>query len=245
MPLVELLAEVLGRSGGTNGGRAGSLLISSPQHRFFGENGIVGGHLPIAVGVGLAFSYNTRRGAQARVSVAVFGDGATNQGMFHEAVNMASVFDWPVVFVCENNLYSELTPIADMVNVERLTDRALAYGVPGILIDGNAVAQVSSAMRAALDRARSGGGPTFLELMTYRLEGHYVGDPGGYRPDLEVEQAWQNEPIRRFQLAEGVTDEVISILETEVRAAVDEAWQDALAQPKPDPRTVGDHVYGA
>lgn len=196
----ELLAELLGRSDGVNGGRAGSAMLSVARIGFLGENSIVGGGVPIAVGAALAH----RQRDNGAASVVVFGDGAMNQGSVHEALNFATVFQLPVVFVCENNRYSELTPIADMVRDPRLHKRADGYGLPGLEVDGNDPAAVRDVARAALTRARGGGGPTLIEAHTQRIVGHYIGDAQLYREPGELDADNAAEPLvvgRRCLLA--------------------------------------------
>ncbi len=241
VPLVALLAEFMGRAGGTNAGRGGSAYCSSPEHGFLGENSIVGAGAPIATGVALAMTFDGRRD----VAVCSFGDGALNQGAVHEAFNMASAFHLPVVFVCENNRYSELTPIAAMVRRDELFRRAEAYPFPGVRVDGNDPEAVAAVAKEAFDRARAGHGPTLIEAMTYRLVGHYIGDPGGYRPPEEVEDAWAVEPLVRSAaelVAAGVPADSLSDLEADVAEELRIAVTQALIQPLADTVGVRDHV---
>lgn len=242
VPLTAILAELLGRSTGVNGGRAGSAYFTAPRYGFYGENSIVGAGLPIALGPALA-AIHDRSG---RVSVTVCGDGALNQGASHEALNMASAMKLPVVFVCENNRYSELTPIDDMVGEPALWKRARAYWMLGHRVDGNDVAAVREAAAAAIERARTGRGPMLLELMTERLVGHYIGDAEQYRPKGEVEDARTREPIVRLQakvLAEGVAERDVAGAERSARDEVEDAAAEALAAPLADPTTVKEHLY--
>lgn len=237
-----LFAELLGRSTGINGGRGGSAYFSAPRSGFYGENSIVGAHLPIAVGAAMA---NAWTGAD-RVCLAVCGDGAMNQGSVAEALNFAAVRNAPVVFLVENNVYSELTPIAAMVRDDRLTERARPYGIPAERIDGNDVGAVARSVRAAVDRCRDGGGPVLIEAMTERLAGHYIGDAEVYRPRGEVEAARERDPLRvaaRVAQDRGVTDEELTQLEAEVRAEIDAACAAALAAPRADAGTAREHVY--
>ncbi|WP_422771097.1 thiamine pyrophosphate-dependent dehydrogenase E1 component subunit alpha [Plantactinospora sp. WMMC1484] len=242
VPAEPLLAELLGRATGINGGRGGSAYFTAPEHGFWGENSIVGAGAPIAVGAALA----ARTDDSGRVAVTVFGDGALNQGSVHEALNMAGAFKLPVVFVCENNRYSELTPIADMVADPELWRRAAPYGMPGHRVDGNDPAQVRAAAAEAVDRARGGAGPTLLELMTERLVGHYIGDAEQYRPAGEVERALTREPIARLRAAlaaTGVGAAELDAAESRARAEIDRAAEAALAAPAADPTTAREHVY--
>ncbi len=223
-------------------GRGGSAYFTAPQFGFFGENSIVAAGLPIAVGAALAGRFDS----SGRVALTVFGDGAMNQGACHEAMNFAATFRLPVLFVCENNLYSEMTPIADMVVDSALWRRAAAYGMPGERVDGNDPAHVRSAVRRALERARNAEGPSFLELMTYRLVGHYVGDPQVYRTKEEVDEATKAEPVGRLRSAlraDGVSELSLTALESEVADMVETARDHALAAPFADLSNVRDHVY--
>jgi TPP-dependent pyruvate/acetoin dehydrogenase alpha subunit len=241
-PLTELFAEMLGRATGVNAGRGGSAYLSHRASSFMGENSIVGASVPIALGAALA----ARHQGTGRVALTVFGDGATSQGSVHEALNMAAAFRLPVVFMCENNVYSELTPIADMVGEAVLHQRAASYGMASIRIDGNDAHAVHAAVADAADRARAGHGPTFVEAMTYRLCGHYIGDPETYRTPDEVDEARTLEPlvVARRTLAEaGVTDVAITAIEADVEALVADAESTALAAPPADPATVMDHLY--
>jgi pyruvate dehydrogenase E1 component alpha subunit len=243
VPAESMLAEFAGRTTGVNGGRGGSAYFTAPQYGFHGENSIVGAGNPIAVGAALAGKHD----GSGRVAVTVFGDGALNQGATHEALNFACAFKLPVVFVCENNLYSELTPIVDMVGETELWRRAAGYGMPGHWVDGNDPAAVRAAAATAIARARAGEGPTLLEMMTERLVGHYIGDAEQYRPAGELERARQTEPIVRLRAEltkAGVAKAELDDCETRARAEIDEAAAAALAAPLADPATGKDHVYG-
>jgi len=241
-PLAATFAELLGRETGVNGGRGGSAHFSVPEVGFYGENSIVGAGAPIATGAALA----ARHDGSGRVAVCSLGDGAMNQGAVHEAMNFAAALDLPVIFVCENNRYSELTPIADMVRNERLFERAQAYGMPGERVDGNDPSTVREAVARAVELARSGGGPTLVEAMTERLVGHYIGDSEAYRPPGEVEEARKREPLVRLRARlreSGVGDDVLDRLEREVEAEVERAAREALAAPPARVETVREHLY--
>lgn len=244
VPPYALLAEVLQRATGTNGGRGGSAYLSAPMHRFVGENSIVGAGLPIANGVAMAAQYHETGG----VTVVSFGDGATNQGAAHEALVFAIARRLPVVFVCENNSWSEMTPIKDTVPNAGLADRARGYGMPAVAVDGADPVLVARAARAAVFRARSGDGPTFLEISVPRLLGHYNADVEQYRTDDDRAQHQDRDPlpiVRRRIVELGLAnDEQLSSVESEVQALVDEAQAAALDAPFPDPATAGDHVVG-
>jgi pyruvate dehydrogenase E1 component alpha subunit len=242
VPVEPMLAELAGRATGLNGGRGGSAYFTAPAYGFHGENSIVGAGAPIAVGAALA----GRHDGTGRVAVTVFGDGALNQGATHEAMNFAAAFKLPVVFVCENNLYSELTPIADMVGEPELWRRAAGYGMPGHWVDGNDPAAVREAAATAIARAHDGLGPTLLEMVTERLVGHYIGDAEQYRPPGEVERARKTEPIVRLRAAlteAGVPAQAQDDCETRARAEIETAAAAALAAPLADPSTGKDHVY--
>lgn len=242
-PLRAMFAELLGRATGVNGGRGGSAFLSAPECGFLGENSIVGGGVPHAVGAALA----GRHDGSDRLALTVFGDGAMNQGAVHEAMNFAAMADLPVLFVCENNRYSELTPIRDMVRNERLTDRATALGIPAFRIDGNSPAVIRDTVADLAEAAREGGGPAFIELTTQRLVGHYVGDVQQYRGRDELEEDQRVEPIARAvrELSQaGVPDADIAAAEAAVRTEVEEAAAAALADPPADPAGVREHVYG-
>ncbi len=238
-----LFAEFMGRSSGINQGRGGSAYFTAPDYGFFGENSIVGGGAPIATGAALAIKMDDRDD----IALCSLGDGALNQGSVHEAFNFASAFDLPVVFLCENNRYSELTPTAAVVRRDEQHLRASAYPFPGVRVDGNDPLAVADAVQQAAARARAGEGPTLVEAMTYRLVGHYTGDPGGYRPKEELEAARQAEPLvvaRARLLGAGVADDELRALANEVTGDLERALEDALAAPPSYQTQVREHVVG-
>ncbi|MGA3148652.1 MAG: thiamine pyrophosphate-dependent dehydrogenase E1 component subunit alpha [Acidimicrobiales bacterium] len=243
VPLGPLVAEILTRGTGVNAGKGGAMHISHPPSGLVLSTGIVGSGIPIAVGVGLAALLRH----SGQVAVASFGDGATGTGSFHEAVNLAALWNIPVVFVCQNNRYAEMTPTAEAQPVAGVVDRAAGYGLPGEQVDGNDPDAVHLALAGAVARARSGGGPTLLECMTYRLWGHYFGDPMRYIPPEELEAARQAEPVSRYRsrlIAEGVMDEVDADgIDERARNEVEEAFAAALAAPLPDPGDAFVDVY--
>jgi len=242
VPLEGILAELLGRATGVNGGRGGSAYFSDFAHGFHGENSIVGAAAPLAVGAALAGKYD----GTGRVALTVFGDGAMNQGAVHEAMNFAAAFDLPVIFVCENNGWSELTPIDEMVRNPILAERARAYGMLGERIDGNDPAVVRDRVADAIEAAREGGGPALLELMTQRLVGHYIGDAEQYRRPGELEAAAEVEPIAvaKRRLAEsGIPQAAIDQAESDARDEVEAAARNALDAPLADPSTAKEHLY--
>jgi pyruvate dehydrogenase E1 component alpha subunit len=239
-----MMAELAARTTGYCGGKGGSLHMTDFSLGILGANGIVGGGIPIAVGAGLAFQQ--RR--EPRIALSFFGDGATNEGSFHEALNLAGLWKLPVIFFCENNLYGEGTPQSKQAPVADLAIRAGAYAMPGVTVDGNDVLAVYEATMAAADRGRSGGGPTLIEGKTYRQRGHYEGDPMVYRTKAELE-AWKGrDPVVAFRarlLAEaGITELAIASIEKDVQAALDEAVAYAAASPKPEPDMALAGVYG-
>lgn len=232
-PMTGVLGELMGRQCGLMQGKGGSMHLTSVEHGAMGSYAIVGAHLTIALGA--AWSAQYRKSGQ--VAVCFFGDGTTNIGAFHEALNMAAVWKAPVVFVCENNMYMEYTPIAQVTAVPHpAADRASAYGLEKIVVDGNDADAVYRVAKTAIDRARDGGGPALIEAMTYRHSGHSRADPGAYRPKEEV-AAWLAKdpiPMYRARLAElGIGAKTIELIEAEVAAQVDEATETAKASPIP------------
>ena len=233
VPMAPILAELFGRATGLLGGKGGSMHLTSVEHGVMGSYAIVGAHLPIALGA--AWSAQYRKSGQ--VAVCFFGDGTTNIGAFHEALNMAAVWKAPVVFVCENNQYMEYTPIGAVTAVARpAADRASAYGLEPIVVDGNDVEAVHAVARTAIDRARAGEGPSLIEALTYRHGGHSRADPGKYRPDDEV-AAWKaRDPIPMFRArldAAGVEAAELDAIDAQVRAQVAAAEAEARAAPEP------------
>ncbi|WP_283133646.1 thiamine pyrophosphate-dependent dehydrogenase E1 component subunit alpha [Rhizohabitans arisaemae] len=238
--LAALFAEMMGRDSPISGGRAASPYLSDASRNFIGENSIVGAGVPIAAGAALTAKH---RGHGA-VSVVSIGDGAMNQGNVHEALNLAAVLDLPMVLVVENNVYSEMSRIEDMVRVHRLSERAAGYGIPGTVVDGNDVDAVTAAMAQAVGRAREGSGPSLVEAMTERLVGHYSGDAQQYRPAGEVAAAKEREPLARIrQAADAELTARLDTIEAEIAAEIDAAVTAARAIPFPDPATVTEHVH--
>jgi TPP-dependent pyruvate/acetoin dehydrogenase alpha subunit len=238
-----ILAELWGKTTGTNGGYGGSMHIFAPQFGFMGTNGIVGASLPLAAGA--ALSAQIRHSGQ--VVVSFFGDGATIGGSFHEALNLAAVWDLPVVYVCENNSYATEMAFCRSTKNISIASRAAAYKIPGIEVDGNDVVSVHDVAKEAIDTARRGDGPTLIECSTYRIVGHHEGDPGtGYRTKEEVE-SWKGRcPLRRMhaQLKEhGVGDETFAKIEADIARTLDVAVDFARKSPLPAPEAVFDHVF--
>lgn len=237
------MAELYAKETGYNKARGGSMHIAAPEVGMLGANGIVGAGIPIATGAAFSSKYQK----DGRVAVSFFGDGATSQGTFHEALNIGASFCLPVVYVCENNLYGVSTRQSKVRKLEDLAERAKAYDMPGVIVDGNDVEAVRQAAKEAVDRARRGEGPTLIECKTYRKYTHFVGEPDTYRPKEEVEAWLAKDPILRYGerlLAEGDAsqEELRRILE-EVDREVEEAVQYAQSSPKARPETVFDDVY--
>jgi TPP-dependent pyruvate/acetoin dehydrogenase alpha subunit len=237
-----LLAEMLGRASGVCGGRAGSMNVIDLEHGLLGCYGIVGGSIAAALGAGMTAK------REGRVAVCFFGDGASNQAYFHECLNMASVLALPVLFVCENNLYGEFTPMAQVTGGADIASRAAAYAVPSEVIDGNNLWAVREAAAQAVARARGGDGPTLLECRTYRHFGHSKSDPAPYRTTEEVEEWMQRDPLkiaRSRLLEEGVEEQQLASVEQTITAELEQAVENALAAPYPDPQTDAATEYSA
>jgi TPP-dependent pyruvate/acetoin dehydrogenase alpha subunit len=229
-----LVAEMLGRVTGVCGGRAGSMNVIDLEHGLVGCYGIVGGSIAAALGAALSGK------RQGRVAVAFFGDGATNQGYFHECMNMAKVLSLPMVFLCENNFYAEFTPLAQATAGADIAGRARGYDVPSAVVDGNDLWAVHAAAAQAVQRARAGDGPTLLECQTYRHYGHSKSDPAPYRPQDEVEQWLERDPLKLTRarlLADGIAEDRIAAVEAEVGALMDESVQSARDAAYPDPES--------
>jgi acetoin:2,6-dichlorophenolindophenol oxidoreductase subunit alpha len=242
-PMGPLYAELFGRANGLMGGKGGSMHITDIGHYMMGSYAIVGAHLPIALGA--AWSAQYRKSGQ--VAVCFFGDGTTNIGAFHEALNMAVVWKAPVVFVCENNQYMEYTAIGDVTAVPRpAADRASAYGLEAIVVDGNDVEAAYEEARRVIARARDGDGPSLVEAITYRHGGHSRADPGKYRPDDEV-AAWKARdpiPAQRARLvAAGVDEATLDQVDEETRAKVADAEAFARAGAEPSPAVIETQVW--
>jgi len=239
-----MMAELAARSTGYCGGKGGSLHIADFDLGILGANGIVAGGIPMAVGAGLAFQMR----GEDRVALAFFGDGAVNEGAFHEAANLAGLWKLPVIFFCENNLYGEGTPQHKQAPIRDLALRAAGYGFPGVIVDGNDVMAVYDATREAVERARRGLGPTFIEGKTYRYRGHYEGDPMIYRSQEEMDRWRQSDPVHRWRQRlrsdYDVNDEVVRDIEAHVQQQLDEAVAFARASQPPPPEAALTGVYG-
>jgi TPP-dependent pyruvate/acetoin dehydrogenase alpha subunit len=241
-PLDRSFGEILGKGDGLCGGKGGSMHLTDMSVGAIGSFAIIGAHLPIALGVAHAAQYK----GTDDVTLCFFGDGATNIGAFHESLNMASVWKLPVIFVCENNLYGEYSPIASTTPIERLSDRAASYAMTGITIDGNDIGVVHGAVSDAAARARAGEGPTLIEALTYRQKGHSRADPAAYRPSGELERWLEHDPITllgRKLAAEGVDSERLERIARDAEQAVLDALERAKSWPDPAPETRLEHVF--
>jgi TPP-dependent pyruvate/acetoin dehydrogenase alpha subunit len=243
VPVEQVLGELMGRDNGLMRGKGGSMHLTSVEHGVMGSYAIIGAHLPIACGAAWRAQYK----GQKDVTVCFFGDGTTNIGAFHEALNFAAVWKLPVIFVCENNLYMEYTPIGDVIPVEHpAASRASAYGLEPILVDGQDADAVYRAASAAYERARAGKGPSLIECKTYRYSGHSRADPAKYRPPGELERWKERCPIKiyRERLKQfGVSESVIAGIEADVRKVVDDATEACKASPTPPLDIITTDVY--
>ena len=232
VPLVEIYGEMLGRQVGAARGKGGTMHIARPESGVMMSTGIVGAGPPVAVGLAMA----AQRKGLDRVTAVSFGDGATNTGSFHEAANMAALWDLPIVFVCQNNQYGEMTPTEHTMKIPQVADRAAGYGMPGVRVDGNDPLAVVAALNGALDRARRGDGPSFLECVTFRFKGHYFGDPMAYIPADQMTAAQAADPVPAFrqQLADaGVSAEELDDMDAAADRAVEDAIATVMAAPLP------------
>lgn len=243
VPAGPIIAEMLGRATGLLGGKGGSMHLTSVEHGMMGCYAIIGAHLCIANGA--AWSAKVRGTEQ--VAVAFFGDGATNIGAFHEALNYAATFNLPTIFVCENNLYMEYTSIAEVTAVEHpAADRAAGYGLDAQIVDGNDADAVYLVATKAIEKARRGGGPSLIEAKTYRHGGHSRADPGTYRPAEEIEAWLAHDPVPMYHqrlLRLGVDEDQLVKVVQEVAAEMDAATESAKAAPEPSPESLWTNVW--
>ncbi len=243
VPLDDILAEVLGKRTAPSGGKGGLMHIASPENGSMLSTGIVGAGIPVAVGLALAAQLER----SDRVVAVTFGDGATNTGSFHEAANMAALWNLPIVLICQNNLFAEKTPTDRTMKIKRIADRAVAYGIPGVSVDGNDANRVYAALAAAVDRARSGGGPSLVECVTFRLRGHSMGDDMRYVPKDQLAEAQTRDPIpayRKLLLAAGVcSDDELEQIDEAAAASIDAAVKRVLNAPEPTSDELTRHVY--
>lgn len=237
-----MMAELFGKKTGYCGGKGGSMHVTDVSLGILGSNGIVGAGIPIATGSGLTSKIKGTK----EVTVAFFGDSASNQGTFHESINMAAAWKLPVVYLCENNNYGVSVNIHTVTNTDTIAVRAKAYGIPGVTVDGNDPIAIYEAVKEAVKYARKGNGPSIVECMTYRMRGHYEGDPAAYR-SKEVTEEWaKKDPIERFKkllLDKEYDEKELSNIEEAMDKEIEAAVQFALESPLPDPSEVTDNVY--
>ena len=241
-PLDRSFAEIMGKAEGLCGGKGGSMHLTDMEVGALGSFAIIGAHLPIVCGAALAAVYRKTD----RVSLCFFGDGTVNIGAFHEALNLASVWKLPAIFLCENNLYGEYSPVAATTPISDLVDRADSYAMAKARVDGNDVGAVHACVLDAVERARAGDGPTFIEALTYRHRGHSRSDPAKYRPPGELEEWLARDPIPRCEAAlsaAGVEDEALAGLRQGAEREVREALERATSWPDPQPPAGREHVW--
>jgi pyruvate dehydrogenase E1 component alpha subunit len=241
--LDKTMAEILGRKTGYCKGKGGSMHIADFEIGMLGATAVVGAGIPIAAGAGLSVKLK----GTDQVVACFFGDGASNQGTFHEGINLAAVWELPVLFVCENNLYAMGTRQSRVMLLENVADRAASYGIPGVVVDGNDVLAVYEAAHTAAERAREGEGPTLIECKTYRQKGHSRFDPAAYRPKEEVDEWLKNDPIirlktRLFDMGT-LTEAEAEQMAQQAKKAVDDATKFALDSPFPNPEEAREDVY--
>ena len=243
VPMEQVLGELMQRDNGLMRGKGGSMHLTSVKHGVMGSYAIIGAHLPIACGAAWRAQYK----GESDVSVCFFGDGTTNIGAFHEALNFAAVWKLPVIFVCENNLYMEYTPIASVTAVEHpAADRAASYGLERIVIDGNDADIVYRTARQAYARARAGQGPSLIECMTYRHSGHSRADPAKYRPPGELEAWLKRDPVKTYRkrlVDFGIAAASIERIEAETMRTLDRATEACKAAPPPAADILTTDVY--
>jgi pyruvate dehydrogenase E1 component alpha subunit len=241
--LKRTMAEILGKKTGYCKGKGGSMHIADFNIGMLGATAVVGAGIPIAVGAGLSIKLSKTD----QMVACFFGEGASNQGTFHEGINMASVWKLPVIFVCENNLYAMGTRQSKAMAIQNIADRAVAYGIPGVVVDGNDVLAVYEVTQKAVERAREGEGPTLIECKTYRHKGHSRVDPAKYRPKEEVEEWLAKDPIKRFKekllQTKMLTEAEIQQIEGEASAKIEEAVRFAMESPYPAPEEALEDVY--
>ena len=233
-PLKPLWGELAGRVTGSCKGKGGTMHLTHPESGCMVTTGVVGSSMPIATGLGWAAQLD----GKGRVAVANFGDGAANIGAFHESLNMAALWKLPVIFMCQNNRYAEHTSFANSTLIDRISRRADSYGMAGVTVDGNDPDEVYAATRIAVDRARAGEGPTLIVALTFRFNGHLIGDAGGYIPKDEYTAAQAKDPVpilRARLIAEGIASEAeLAAVESRIADEIDEAVADAYAAAVPD-----------
>ncbi len=243
IPAKEVMAELMGKATGVSNGKGGSMHMASPEHNMWGGHAVVGGHLPIAAGLALGDQY----AGNDNITICMFGDGATNIGFFHEALNLSKVWKLPVLWVCENNKYGMGTSVERASAVAEIRQKAEGYEIPNERIEGMDVMNVYEASKQAIERVRSGEGPYFMEVVTYRFMGHSMGDPERYREKQEIEQWKENDPISIFRkkLISEKTATAKTLDEIEQRAMQDaqEAVDFGESSPEPAPEALWENVY--
>ena len=239
-----MMAEVFGKREGYCNGKGGSMHIADVDSHMLGANGIVGAGPPLGTGAALSITQKD----EDRVALSFCGDGAVAQGQVHEAVNLASAWNLPVIFLVENNQYGEGTPVSDQHNVENLSDTAAAYDIPGINVDGMDITAVNEAVEEARKRARDGAGPTFIEADTYRFHGHFEGDQELYRDEEEVEEWRKRDPIDAFSERlidrDELTDEELEEMRTDIETEIEEALEYAMDADDPSPEEAYEDMFG-
>ena len=245
VPLEEIYGEMMGRTVGASRGKGGTMHIAKPEKGVMLSTGIVGAGPPVAVGLAMA----AKRKGLDRVTVVSFGDGATNTGSFHEAANMAALWDLPMVFVCQNNLFAEMTPTHDTMKLERVADRAAGYGMPGVQVDGNDPLAVLDVLAEAIGKARNGEGPTFIECVTFRFRGHYFGDRMPYIPKEQLSAAMEADPVPRFRkhlIDNGIcTDDELSGIDEGALIKVQQALDTVMSAEAPSIDELDRDVYAS
>jgi pyruvate dehydrogenase E1 component alpha subunit len=243
IPADQVMAELLGKATGVSKGRGGSMHMADVTKNFWGGHAIVGAHLPIAAGLALGDIYQKNNG----ITICMFGEGATNIGYFHEALNLSKVWSLPVLWVCENNQYGMGTAVERASAVPQIVQKAEGYGIPHVQVDGMDILKVNQAAAKVIERVRAGGGPLFLEAITYRFRGHSMGDPERYRKQEEVKKWQENDPIGIFHsylTKQGLAEQAeLEGIEAQAEAEVQAAVQFAESSPKPSPETLFDHIY--
>jgi pyruvate dehydrogenase E1 component alpha subunit len=243
VPLVDLFGAVLGKESSPDQGKGGTMHIASPEAGVMLSTGIVGGGVPVAVGLAMTAQLE----GSDRVTAVCFGDGATNTGAFHEAANMAALWDLPMVLVCQNNLFAEMTPIELTMKIGQVAERAAGYGMPGVRVDGNNPDAAYAALAEAVERARSGGGPTLVECVTFRFGGHSIGDDMRYMPKEQLAEAQKHDPFPAYRerlVSSGVsTEEELAAVEEAAAATVNDSVTEVTRAASPSPDELRTHVY--
>lgn len=238
-----LMAEIAGRATGYCGGKGGSMHIVAKECGFITATGVVGGTIPLALGAAFA----AKEGKKGQLAVVFFGDGAGQAGPFHESLNIASLWQLPVIFVCENNGYAEFTPLSAHTKIARLAQHAKSYGIPASTVEGNDLFAVRHATQKAAEKCRAGKGPVFVECLTHRMRGHYEGDPAKYRELSQLAEWKKQDPIARaartLKGKKAVTDKELAAIEREARDSVEKAAEFSLVSPWPAASDVDSQVY--